>query len=402
MRQANRVMSGRNAPIPFPTYFPERIGTVSGCHVWDRDNGNMYVDLWMGFGSLLFGHADPRSAEAVSRIVAKHGFAHSYCHEGEAELAERLADSIPSAEFCRFAVTGQEATSYAVRMARAYTGRDRLLLVQGGYHGANDATGWRSPAGIPVASTGLINLVPFGDAAETIRLLDTKTFAAFMLEPVLGNNTVVMPPAGYLASVREACTRTGTLLIFDEVMTGFRNNLGGAQRDFAVAPDLSTFGKALGGGVPISAVCGSAAAMSVLYPSGPVAQEGTFYGAPLAVRMAIETLDRYRQEGTILSISGLVSECLRPTIEWVGSSGAPVRVSAYGGMFSISFPAQHASAKQSELDEERYGRFVEAMWRRGFLHPPIQSESAFLSVAHAPVRERLQEVLLASVKEAVV
>lgn len=400
MNRRNHVFSGRNAPIPFPGYFPAKIGKVSGCRVWDDESGQNYVDLWMGFGALLFGHADARSADAVARFVHEYGFSHSYCHDAEFELAGRLAELVPCAEFSRFAVTGQEATSYAVRMARAATGRERLLLVQGGYHGSNDATGVRSPAGIPAASTRLISLVAFGNIDAAAQHLNSGQYAAFMLEPVLGNNTVVAPPEGYLAAIRELCTRNGTMLIFDEVMTGFRNNIGGAQSDFGAVPDLATFGKALGGGVPISAICGSESAMSALYPIGPVAQEGTFYGSPLAVRMAIETIDRYRQEGTVPFIAALTDAILRPVRSWIEASGVPVCVSTYGGMFSITFIADMAE-KDPRIPEYRFGRFVYAMWSRGFLYPPIPTESAFLSVAHENMRDHLAESLLAAVQEAV-
>lgn len=400
MSRRNHVFSGRNAPIPFPGYFPAKIGKVSGCRVWDHESGKNYIDLWMGFGALLFGHADAHSADTVARFVHEYGFSHSYCHDAESELAGRLAELVPCAEFSRFAVTGQEATSYAVRMARAATARERLLLVQGGYHGANDATGFRSPAGIPSASTRLISLVPFGDIGAAARHLDSGQYAAFMLEPVLGNNTVVVPPEGYLAAIREICTRNGTMLIFDEVMTGFRNNIGGAQSDFGVVPDLATFGKALGGGIPISAICGSESAMSALYPIGPVAQEGTFYGTPLAVRMAIETIDRYRQEDTIGFIAAMTDAILRPVRSWIEVSGAPVCVSTYGGMFSIAFIAEPAE-QDPGIPEYRFARFVHAMWSRGFLYPPIPTEPAFLSAAHQQVRDQLAESLLSAVQDAV-
>lgn len=391
------VFSGRNAPIPCPSYFPKRIGKVEGCSIWDRDSGERFVDLWMGFGSLLFGHADQRSAQLLSEIASCHGFVHTYCHEAEEELASRLASVIPSAKSCRFAVTGQEATSYAVRMARSLTGRDRIALVKGGYHGANDSTGFRSPAGIPSAASSLITLLPHNDSEALNEALGSGLYAAFMVEPVLGNNGVRMPSPGYLSAARDACSRSGTLLIFDEVMTGFRNNLGGAQKDFDVVPDLSTFGKALGGGLPISAICGSDRAMSALYPSGHVAQEGTFYGTPLAVRMACAAIDRYQEESTIAKVASLVARAVLPAREWIERAGVPVEIQTYGGMFSVAFGGIAREAEESSSNET-YQVFLRSMWERKFLMPSLQSEAAFLCIEHERVLEELATALLESVE----
>jgi glutamate-1-semialdehyde 2,1-aminomutase len=280
---------------------------AQGARTWDVD-GNGYVDFHASFGAILLGHNDPRINEAVRRAMDEHGVSFSTANPLEVELAERLVGMIPSAEKVVFSCTGSEATYHAIRLARGFTGRERILKFEGNYHGWHDYVAWShhfatvdderdvpvpvaASAGIPALVRDLVVVREYNDAAGVRELLarEGDTIAAVIVEPVFHNAGAVLPEPGFLEALREACTSAGTLLIFDEVITGFRHGPGGAQGRFGVTPDLTTLGKALGNGFPISALAGRADVMDHLGPNGDVLFAGTFAGHTLNVAAALES-----------------------------------------------------------------------------------------------------------------
>ena len=388
----SHVLGGRNAPIPYGKWYPQTVSSADGPYVFGSD-GRRYVDLWMGFGTLLLGHRDEILLRELGDSLRTTGLMHSFHHALEEQVAETLCRHIASAESVRFMMTGQEATSYCLRLSRAHTGRERVLLVEGGYHGVNDATSYRAPAGIPAGSLALTDRIPFNDTAALEDALSTTKYAAFIVEPVLGNAGVRRSNPAYLRAARQLCNDSGTVLVFDEVMTGFRNSMACAQGDFGVVPDLTALAKALGGGVPIAAVCGRNTIMREFYPHGRVAQEGTFYGSPLSLAAARISLGRYESESVPERIGQLVERVLEPLRE-LSVTNERVSVSSYGGMFGIEFLSADAQ------DRTSYTAFSDHLARAGFLVPPLQTEAAFLSVSHAPIVEQISFELLAAAKYA--
>jgi glutamate-1-semialdehyde 2,1-aminomutase len=397
----NRVFSGRNAPIPFGSAYPSSVSRCRGPYVF-AESGEPNIDLWMGFGAQLFGHGDSRVATVVQE-AALDGAVHSYASPWEARLAERLHRTIPCAESMRYALTGQEATMYAVRIARAFTGRSRLIVARGAYHGANDVLSYRAIQGIPPTLQAELSFVDFNDKDQVRSLCQGREHAAVILEPVLGNATCIHPSAGYLEAVREACTASGTVLIFDEVMTGFRKHLGGAQGEFGVTPDLAVFGKALAGGMPLSVICGREEVLAALYPVGEVAMEGTFYGNPLGLRAALHVHERLENEGVLDKISVLADQVLEPVRQYVRRRDVPICVASFGGMFSIHFGSaqiESAAEQRGTFNGRAFTCFTEHLAARQILYPPIATEAAFFCEAHADVKERLADGLLEAVEKA--
>ena len=301
---------GRGA-TPYPLFMTR----AQGSRIWDVD-GNEFIDFHSSFGAVLLGHNDPRIKAAVVRAMDEHGVSFSAANPLEVELAERLIGMIPSAERVVFSCTGTEATYHAIRLARGYTGRERILKFEGNYHGWHDYVAWShhfatdegggvptptaASAGIPAAVRDLVEVREYNDAAGVRELLarEGDTIAAVIVEPVFHNAGVVLPDPGFLEALREACTAAGSLLIFDEVITGFRHGPGGAQGRYGVTPDLTTMGKALGNGFPISLLAGRAEVMDHLGPKGDVLFAGTFAGQALGCAVALE-VSRIVQEGAI-------------------------------------------------------------------------------------------------------
>jgi len=290
---------GRGAR-PYPLFMTQ----AQGSRIRDVD-GNEFVDFHSSFGAVLLGHNDARVNTAARRAMDEHGVSFSAANPLEVELAERLVGMIPSADQVVFACTGTEATFHAIRLARAFTGRERILKFEGNYHGWHDYVAWShhfateddgeptpvaASAGIPAAVRDLVVVREYNDAEgvrETLRR-EGDTIAAVILEPVFHNAGVVLPDPGFLETLREACTEAGTLLIFDEIITGFRHGPGGAQERFGVTPDLTTLGKAIANGFPISVLCGRGDIMDRLGPKGDVLFAGTFAGHTLDVAVALE------------------------------------------------------------------------------------------------------------------
>ncbi len=340
---------GRGA-TPYPLFMDR----AQGSRIWDVD-GNEYIDFHSSFGAVLLGHNDPRIRAAAIRAMDEHGISFSTANPFEVELAERLITMIPSAERVVFSCTGTEATYHAIRLARGFTGRERIVKFEGNYHGWHDYVAWShhfamdegggvptpvaASAGIPAFVRDLVEVREYNDADGVRDLLarEGDTIAAVIIEPVFHNAGVVLPEPGFLEALREACTAAGTLLIFDEVITGFRHGVGGAQGRYGVTPDLTTMGKALGNGVPISVLAGRADVMDHLGPKGDVLFAGTFAGATLSCSIALE-VTRIVQEGEIHRHLERLGDRLSSGIQAaIDETGVRAQVRALAGVWTIYF-----------------------------------------------------------------
>ncbi|WP_251342058.1 glutamate-1-semialdehyde 2,1-aminomutase [Haloplanus halophilus] len=337
------VNSSVRASMPYP-FFVER---GDGAHVVDAD-GNRYLDYVMGYGPLLYGHDLPDPVEAAVQSHVSSGPMYGAPTEVEVDLAEFVTRHVPSVEMLRFVNSGTEATVSAVRLARAYTGRDKIVVMQGGYHGAQESTlveggpegATPSSPGIPESFAEHTIPVPFNDPDTVADVFEEHgdDIAAVLTEPILGNMGVVMPVDGFHETLRELCDEHGALLIFDEVITGFRvGGLGCAQSEFGVTPDLTTLGKIVGGGFPVGAVGGRAEIVEHLTPGGDVFQSGTFSGHPVTMAAGLETL-RYAAENDVYDHVNALGERLRAGITDILEEQAPeYTVVGTGSIFKTIF-----------------------------------------------------------------
>ena len=398
LRRASKVMvGGVNSPVrAFKAVggSPIFIARGKGAMLWDAD-GNRYIDYVCSWGALIHGHADPRVLAAVSRST-KQGTSFGASTEGEVRLAERVCSLVPSVEKIRFVNSGTEATMSALRLARAYAERPCLLNFEGCYHGHADPYLTEAGSGMATldlpASAGVTPgtvadtlTVPYNDegAVEEAFKKNAERIAAVIVEPVAGNMGVVPPEAGFLERLRRLCTDNGSLLIFDEVITGFRVSLGGAQELYGVKPDITTLGKIVGGGFPVAAYGGRKEIMEMVSPEGPVYQAGTLSGNPVAMAAGLATLDAldarsYRKlEASSRTLASGLTEA-------ASAAGVEMTVNRVGSMLSVFFGGRRvrsfAEAKAS--GHRLYPRFFRAMLARGVYLPPSAFESDFVSLAH--------------------
>jgi len=370
---------------------PVFIKRGQGSRVYDED-GNSYVDYVCSWGPLILGHACPEVVEAI-RKAALDGTTFGASTALEVELAEMIVEAVPSIEMVRLVNSGTEALMSAIRVARGFTGRSKVVKFEGCYHGHSDSL--LAKAGSGVATLGIPDSagVPAGITTDTVTLpyndLDAveKTMqvigcdvACVVIEPVAGNMGVVPPAPGYLAGLREICDRFGTLLLFDEVITGFRVAYGGAQELYDVRPDLTTLGKIIGGGLPVGAYGGRRDVMSCIAPLGPVYQAGTLSGNPLAVTAGIATLNILRRPGFYDALERKAVALADGLADAVKNA----RVNRIGSMMTAFFAkdevTDYTSAKKS--DTSLYARYFGEMLRRGVYLAPSQFEAAFVSAAH--------------------
>jgi glutamate-1-semialdehyde 2,1-aminomutase len=374
---------------------PRFIARGSGPRVIDAD-GNAYIDYVLSWGALALGHAYPAVVDAVTRQAAL-GTSFGAPTEAETELAELITRAMPAVEMVRFVSSGTEATMSALRLARAATGRRKFVKLAGCYHGHADALLVQAGSGVatlalpdsPGVTPGAVAdtlVAPFNDVASVERLLleYRGEIAAVILEPVAGNMGLVLPAPGYLAELRRLTFEHGALLIFDEVMTGFRVAFGGAQAIYGVTPDLTCLGKVIGGGLPVAAYGGRADIMRLLAPSGAVYQAGTLSGNPLAMAAGIATLRELEVPG-IYQRLGAASSALAHGIETAAHAvGMPVQVGAVGGMWGFFLTAtevvDYATAKTS--DTACFARIFHALLAEGVYIAPSQFEACFTSTAH--------------------
>ena len=367
----------------------------SGSKIYDED-GNEFIDYVCSWGPLILGHAHPDVVAAVCR-AAEDGTSYGAPTACETKLAKLVCEAMPSIEKVRFVSSGTEATMSALRLARAFTKRDKILKFDGCYHGHSD--GLLAKAGSGVATLGLPDSlgVPPGYAANTLvasynnlceveEIFDQhEDIAAVIVEPVAANMGVVAPHPMFLEGLRAITEAHGTLLIFDEVITGFRVAYGGAQELYGVKPDLTCLGKIIGGGLPVGAYGGRDEIMSMVAPSGGVYQAGTLSGNPLAMSAGIATLEALRRGGTYAELERKSRRLENGIARAAASCGATVAISRIGSLLTIFFapdlPADYESAKGA--DAKRFARFFNALLERGVYWPPSQFEAAFVSLAHS-------------------
>jgi glutamate-1-semialdehyde 2,1-aminomutase len=376
---------------------PPFIARGRGARVWDAD-GNAYLDYVGSWGPLILGHADPGVLRAVRR-AAERGTSFGAPTELEVELAEAIRSAMPAVARVRMVSSGTEAAMSAIRLARAATGRKRVLKFDGCYHGHADALlvgagsgvatlGIPGSPGVPEEFTRLTLQVPFNDlaAVEAACARWGGELACIIVEPVAGNMGLVRPEPGFLPGLRALCDRTGALLIFDEVMTGFRVAHGGAQARYGVRPDLTCLGKVVGGGLPAAAYGGRAELMDQVAPDGPVYQAGTLSGNPLAMAAGRETLRRLARRGVYARLEALSTRLAEGLEAAAREAGVELTAGAVGGMFGFFFhPGPVRSfedAKKSHL--ARFRRFFAAMLERGVYLAPSAFEAGFVSLAHTP------------------
>jgi len=376
---------------------PRHIVSARGAILTDAD-GNELLDYVLGWGPMLLGHANPSVVEAVERQL-RNGFLYGLSNPLEVELAERVRRFYPAAERLRFVASGTEATMAAIRVARAATGRDDIVKLDGCYHGHADGFlikagsgpqtfGIPDSAGVPTAVAAGTRVAKFNDldsVKAAFELRPGSPPAALILEPVIGNMGVIAPEPEFLSSLRALCDRHGTLLVFDEVMTGFRIARGGAAERFGVRPDLVTLGKVIGGGLPVAAFGGRADLMKLVAPEGPVYQAGTYAGHPLAMAAGNATLAILESDSAIFrrveARTGLLAAGLREILARRNVRGV---VNSLGSMWTLFFGVdQVASADEARrADSKRYATVFQGLLERGVLLPPSAFESAFLSDAH--------------------
>ncbi len=368
-----------------------------GAHVWDAD-GNRYIDYVGSWGPLILGHSDPEVIEAIIQ-AARNGTSFGASTPTEAELAELVTGAFPAIEKVRFVSSGTEATMSAIRLARAATGRKFIVKFEGCYHGHSDALlvkagsgvatlGIPGSAGVPEEFVEFTLALPYNDAGavEAACSKFKGQIACVIVEPVVGNMGCVPPQPGYLQALRDITAREGALLLFDEVMTGFRVAFGGASELYGIKPDLTTLGKIIGGGLPVGAYGGSASLMDMIAPLGPVYQAGTLSGNPLAMAAGIATLcqlkaNRQQFYAQLDSMSGkLVAGILAASKE----AGVTMTANRVGSMFTFFFTGEHVTGWESAAtcDTAKFGRFHGALLDAGVWLPPSQFEAAFLSLAH--------------------
>jgi glutamate-1-semialdehyde 2,1-aminomutase len=377
---------------------PVFIREGSGCVVTDVD-GNKYIDYVASYGPLIAGHANERVVAALSKAIGR-GTSLGFPTEAEAQLAQKIIGALPSVEMVRFVNSGTEAAMSAIRLARAATGRDIVVKCIGGYHGHVDALlveagsgaltlGTPSSPGVPATVTAATALVHYNDLAGARAVFQQYPgqIACFAVEPVAGNMGVVPPAAGYLEGLRALCDEHGTILLFDEVMTGFRVAWGGAQVRYGVRPDLTILGKVIGGGVPCAAYGGPRRFMEMVSPSGPVYQAGTLSGNPLAMAGGTATLDIAGEPGAYEALERRSAMLAEGLIDAAAEAGVPLALNRVGSMLTPFFrhhPGETVANYSQAVagDTRAYATFFHAMLANGVHLAPSQYEAMFVGLAH--------------------
>ncbi len=392
------IPGGVNSPVRAfrgvggdPVFFE----SASGPYAFDAD-GKRYVDYVGSWGPMILGHAHPQVIAAVQERIEK-GLSFGAPTELETRMAEKVCELVPSLDLVRMVSSGTEATMSALRLARGYTGRDKVIKFEGCYHGHVDSLlvkagsgaltlGEPSSPGVPAALAELTITLAYNDL-EQVR----QTFAAMgdeiaciIVEPVAGNMNCIPPVPGFLEGLRELCDQYGAVLIFDEVMTGFRVALGGAQALFGVTPDLTALGKVIGGGMPVGAFGGKREIMSRISPLGPVYQAGTLSGNPIAMAAGLKTLELVSIPGFYERLSGMTSTLLAGLQARADAAGIPFSTNQAGGMFGLFFTDERVTSydQATRCNQDHFKRFFHAMLERGVYLAPSAFEAGFVSMAH--------------------
>jgi len=369
---------------------------AAGAYVMDEDN-KQYVDYVGSWGPMILGHSHPDVLEAVRKQL-EHGLSYGAPTAMETEMAELVCSIVPSMEMVRMVSSGTEATMSAIRLARGFTGRDSIIKFEGCYHGHSDSLlvkagsgaltqGVPSSAGVPAAFAKHTLTLPFNDIGAVEQMLSEvgKEVACIIVEPVAGNMNCVPPAPGFLEGLREQCDKHGVVLIFDEVMTGFRVALGGAQAHYGVTPDLSTFGKIIGGGMPVGCFGGKREIMQQIAPLGPVYQAGTLSGNPLAMAAGLTTLNLIRRPGFHDELTAYTSRMLDGLQQRADAAGVPFVTTQAGGMFGLYFSGADDIVTFDDVmgsDSERFKKFFHLMLEGGVYLAPSAFEAGFTSIAH--------------------
>ena len=377
---------------------PLFIARANGPYIIDAD-GNRYLDYVGSYGPLILGHAPAAVVDAVTQ-AAREGTSFGTPTAREVTLAERVVQAVPSLEQVRFTSSGTEATMSAVRLCRGATGRSKIVKFAGGYHGHADpfltdagsgvaTLGIPGSAGVPQNTAADSLTVPYNDVAAVQALFEQapQDIAAIIVEPIACNMGLVKPQAAFLPALRHLCDRYGALLIFDEVITGFRVALGGAQALYNIRPDITTFGKIIGGGLPVGAYGGRAELMRQVAPLGPVYQAGTLSGNPLAMAAGAATLETLCQPNFYTALEALAARFEAAMQRVLSKTGHPCRFDRVGSIFYLHFKAQAATPPQNYHDikqgnSERYARFFHYLLAHGVNFAPSAFEVGFLSAAH--------------------
>jgi glutamate-1-semialdehyde 2,1-aminomutase len=410
-RAKRSIPGGVNSPVRAfravggtPRFFERAVGP----HLWDVD-GRRYIDYVGSWGPMVAGHTHPAVVAAVQAAAAR-ALSFGAPTPEESQLAELLCRLLPSLELVRLVSSGTEATMTAIRLARGFTGRNLVVKFEGCYHGHADALlvkagsgaltfGNPSSAGVPPETAAQTLVLDYNDIGQVKKVLKENPIAAVIVEPVAGNMNLVLPAEGFLQTLREECTRHGAVLIFDEVMTGFRVALGGAQARYGIRPDLTTLGKVIGGGLPLGAVGGRREIMEKLAPLGAVYQAGTLSGNPVAVAAGLATLQLVVQPRFLERIEGAAAALVEGLVREAGKAGVAFSAQSIGSMFGLYFrpsvPTSFAEVMQSDV--ERFKRFFHAMLESGVYLAPSAFEAGFVSAAHG---ESEIEATLTAAREA--
>ena len=368
---------------------------AKGSKVYDAD-GQAYIDYVSSWGPMILGHAHPGVRQAMAQALL-NGWSYGAATELEVRLAQKISKAIPSMQLVRMVSSGTEAAMSALRVARGFTGRDKIIKFEGCYHGHADSFlvkagsgaitfGVPDSAGVPQSLAAHTLVAPYNDlgAAHNLFNQNPSQIACVIVEPVAGNMGIVPPREGFLRGLEEICRNNGALLIFDEVITGFRLTYGGAQKIFGITPDLTCLGKVIGGGMPVGAYGGRRDVMEKIAPLGPIYQAGTLSGNPLAMTCGLATLDVLREKDGYKRLDLLTKDLCQGLEDLARQKGIPARINRAGSMFTLFFTGDevydYGSAKKS--DAGRYAKYFQGMLQAGVWLPPSQFEACFTSLAH--------------------
>ena len=408
MTQANNLFSNAKKVIPGGVNSPVRsfsgvggtpvyIDHASGPYIFDSEN-KRYIDYVGSWGPMILGHAHPEVIEVVKQTAEK-GLSFGAPTEIETLMAEKVCQLVPSMDLVRMVSSGTEATMSALRLARGYTGRDKIVKFEGCYHGHSDSLlvkagsgaltlGVPSSPGVPACLAGETITLTYNDS-ESVKQAFAEIgdeIACIIVEPVAGNMNCIPPVAGFLETLREVCDQHGSVLIFDEVMTGFRVGLGGAQGVYNVKPDLTTLGKIIGGGMPVGAFGGIQKIMQYLAPLGPVYQAGTLSGNPVAMAAGLKTLELISQSGFYDNLGQKTNQLVTGMKQRANQAGVSMSTNVVGAMFGLFFTEQEKVSLFSQVmkcDQELFKRFFHGMLEQGVYLAPSAFETGFVSAAHS-------------------
>lgn len=399
-RAQKHIPGGVNSPVrAFKAVggVPRFIERASGAKLYDAD-GKDYIDYVMSWGPMILGHANPDILRAVEQTAA-HGLSFGAPTELEIELAEKICGIMPHMDMVRMVNSGTEATMSAIRLARGYTGRDKIIKFEGCYHGHSDSLlikagsgaltlGVPSSPGVPECLAAHTITLPYNDSDAIVQAFERwgEQVACVIVEPVAGNMNCVPPVDGFLQTIRQQCDSYGSVFVIDEVMTGFRLGLQGAQGHYGIEADLTTLGKVIGGGMPVGAFGGKRAIMEQLAPLGPVYQAGTLSGNPVAMAAGLKTLELISAEDFYAPLFASVEQLIGGLRKLANAAGVPLCTNHVGSMFGFFFSDETSISNYQQVmacDNERFNRFFHLMLDRGVYFAPASYEAGFVSSAHS-------------------